>query len=203
LKCNFRNFRVDPINLSGLPNLEFLELRDFKFDLTEYDPFVNLNKLRHLILNKVQIENAKEDFLKRFSKLEKFQFSKFRTSYHIYKSRGQEITTLKFDTLSSLKYLTFLSLDEEYRPFDFDLESLDFLKNMTSLVVIKFKMTMLNRFRMSEDTFEKLINLKHLKIGAFKGKWMKHLTNVEILELEDFDSSADSIDSIKHLTQKR
>jgi hypothetical protein len=83
------------------------------------------------------------------------------------------MTQFQCESLSALKKLKFLLIQNASSQIY--LENLDFLKEMTNLVVLILKS---KTIKIAEDTFVKLNNLEHLEVLAKKGKWMHKLTNL-------------------------
>lgn len=175
-------------NFSGMPNLEHLFLKHFNFDLKQYDPFVNMNKLRQLSLTLCNIQNAQNDFLQKFPYLEYF-FWEFANQQQF----------LPLTSLSDLKKLTYLHLLNElainYRTAihdisSFKIKSFDFFKDMTNLVILDTIHMQGNMFDgcFEENAFEKLRHLELLRTRAKKGNWMKHLGSLKSLDLIDLGS---------------
>lgn len=180
------------LNLSAHTNLECLELKRANFDLKRNDPFgANFAaKLRHLVLNECRLVNVEHDFLKKFSNLEKFE-------YRSRSGEGESFLLLK-QSLSDLKNLMFLSLNI-YGP----LQTLDFLREMHNLVILKFNDSKIIG-SIAKDTFKQLNNLEHLQIRAKKGNWMRNLINLKSLDFDDMgcdDEDAElDVDYFQYLT---
>lgn len=89
--------------------------------------------------------------------------------------------------LANLKKLKFLSLSSLNV-----LVSLDFVKEISSLIILKLNVDIIGQDTfveevkpIDEDTFRKLNKLEHLAIHAQPGSWMRHLRNLKSLELLD------------------
>jgi hypothetical protein len=150
--------------LNWLGNLECLELSNI---IVESDPscqvFVEMPKLRQLTFNGLKIhKKSQRDFFKKFPNLEELNFK-------------CELSNLHLDYLSNFMNLKFLTI-EYTRP----LHGLDFLKQMSNLVSLKFGVrTRIDQI--GQDTFKELKQLEILKISATAGPWMRHLTNLGYL----------------------
>jgi hypothetical protein len=181
----------------NMPNLQCLQIKWNRLDLNSFNPFVNLKNLRQLTFDYCEIVNAPLDFFKKFPNLEKFHY-KVR--------RPLDNTPLLFpiNSISSLQNLKVLILDKLY--YDNSMldvnQNLDFLKDMTNLVVIRFVGIHLY-FLIAENTFSKLNNLEHLQVRAKKGEWMRHLGNLKSLDFCDSDSEDFDFDYINNLTKLR
>lgn len=168
------------LNLSGLTNMEFLELRSF--DLQD-DPFVNTatSKLRQLCLIYCHIANVERNFFQKFEKLENLEV-------HYADYREQHF--LPLDHLAQLKNLKILKLITNFSIF----KGLDCLKELTSLVDLRLiGHNVYGEGPITEDAFKELKRLEYLKIKAKCGKWMQHLTNLKVLDIicEDLSDSND------------
>lgn len=167
---------MSDLNLSGLKNLNCLHLDHFSIDLGQTNALNNLSKLRRLEISTRQIENPSEEFFTYLPNLEVLSIS-------------SDSNALPVRILAGLTNLRYFSV----RDFKFKLDSLNSLRTLTNLVVLKLKIEIIE---INENAFNDFQKLEVLEIHYKKGNWLKRLTNLRELRLIDYNAEIDDIPCI-------